>query len=269
MLVEAIGCAAGRNYPEYAGIRDPDLELIMRRNRFSLTVVFAIAMTAVVAAGAAAPKPKPPLAKTPAHMAGLDPKVLGKPADIVRRRWGAVIRVLQDKKLDQPTKISRVEEIVTPAFDFRTMTLLALGKTNWRKFTTAQQTEFSALFVKRMKESYSKRIADYGGEKVFFKPPLPQKTSKSSKPATRPADGPKIVHVPVEIASKTRRWVVLHKFRKVGAAYRIYDIEIEGVSILRSYRSQFNDVLRRGKPEDLLARLRKPPPPAPKGGKRP
>jgi phospholipid transport system substrate-binding protein len=51
--------------------------------------------------------------------------------------------------------------------------------------------------------------------------------------------------------------------------YRIYDIEIEGVSILRSYRSQFNDVLGRGKPEDLLKRLRKPPSNPPKGGSRP
>jgi phospholipid transport system substrate-binding protein len=240
----------------------------MRQNWFSLPVVFAIAMTAVVAAGASVPTAKPPSAKTPAYMAGLDPKALGKPADIVRRRWEAVMRVLRDNKLDQPTKISRVGRIITPVFDFRTMTLLALGKTNWRKFTAPQQAEFSTLFVKRLKESYSKRISDYGGEKVSFKPPLPLKKSKSSKTATQPSDGPRIVHVPVEIASKTRRWVVLHKFRKVDAVYRIYDIEIEGVSILRSYRSQFNDVLRRGKPEDLLARLRKPPL-APKGGKRP
>ena len=177
--------------------------------------------------------------------------------------------VLRDEKLDQATKQSRVEEIVSPVFDFRAMTLLALGQKNWRKFTAAQQAEFSKLFVKRMKESYGKRIADYGGEKVFFKPPLPLKTSKSSKvrkPTTQPS-GPRIVHVPVEIASNSRRWTIVHKFRRIGEVYRIYDVEIEGVSILRSYRSQFNDVLARGTPEDLLARLRKPP--EPEGGSRP
>ena len=241
----------------------------MRRTWLCLPIVSAVAMTAVVAA--AEPAATRPAAEALAYMAGLDPKVLGKPEDIVRRRWGAVIRVLQNEKLDQPTKQSRVEEIVSPVFDFRAMTLLALGQKNWRKFTAPQREEFSKLFVKRLRESYGKRIADYGGEKVFFKPALPPKTPKGAKPTAKPGGSPRIVRVPVEIASKTRRWVVLHKFRKVGAVYRIYDIEIEGVSILRSYRSQFNDVLSRGTPEDLLSRLRKPPsnPPDSKGGSRP
>ena len=229
----------------------------MLRTWVCLAVVFAIALTTIAATGPTATRPS---GKTPAYMAGLDPKGLGRPEELVRRRWDAVMRIVRDEKLDQRTKESRVQEIVSPIFDFRTMTLLALGRNNWQKFTVPQREEFSKLFVKRLKESYSRRIADYGGEKVLFKPPLPPKTPKGSKPSTRPAGDLPIVHVPVEIMSKTRKWVILHKFRKVDTLYRIYDTEIEGVSILRSYRSQFNDILRRGTPEDLLSRLRKPPP---------
>ena len=241
----------------------------MRRTWFCLPVVFAVAMTAIVATGQAATGPATtrPSAKTPAYMARLDPKGLGKPEDIVRRRWEAVMGVLRDEKIDKQTKQSRVDEIITPVFDLSAMTRLSLGKVNWRKFTAPQREEFSKLFVKRLKASYVKRIADYGGEKVSFKPPLKLKLRKGAKPAP---GGPRIVHVPVEIASKTSKWIILHKFRKIGEVYRIYDMEIEGISILRSYRSQFNDVLRRGKPEDVLSRLRKPPSktPEPKGGKR-
>jgi phospholipid transport system substrate-binding protein len=231
-------------------------------------------MTAVAATPPLAASPattRPSAKKPPAYMAGLDPKGLGKPEDIVRRRWDAVMRVLRDEKIDRRTKQSRVEEIVSPVFDFPAMTRLALGSRNWRKFTAPQTKEFSILFVKRLKESHSRRIAGYGGEKVVFKPPLPLKTPKGRKPSPKPAGGPRIVHVPVEIVSKTRRWTILHKFRKVGEVYRIYDIEIEGISILRSYRAQFNDILRRGTPEDLLSRLRKPTPNPPdsKGGSRP
>ena len=244
----------------------------MRHIWFCLPIVLAIAIMTIVATGLAATDPVAtrPAVKIPAYMKGLDPKGLGKPEDIVRRRWTAVMNVLREKKVDQKIKISRVKEIVSPIFDFRTMALLSLGKTNWRKFSTAQQTEFSALFIERLKESYGRRISDYGGEQVAFKPALPLKTRKSSKTPAKATDGPRIVHVPVEIASKTRKWIVLHKFRKVGEVYRIYDIEIEGISILRSYRSQFNDILVRGKPEDLLVRLRKPlpAPPAAKGGPR-
>jgi phospholipid transport system substrate-binding protein len=195
-------------------------------------------------------------------MAGLDPDGLGSPEVLVRRRWHAVMRVLRDKKLDQQTKESRVEKIVTPVFDFAAMTRLALGRNNWRKFTAAQRAEFSDLFVKRLRETYCRRITGYGGEKVLFKPPLPPKTSKSPKgprPSTKSAGPPRIVHVPVEIVSKARKWTILHKFRRIGTLYRIYDVEIEGVSILLSFRSQFNDILRRGTPEKLLSRLRKPP----------
>jgi len=252
-----------------AGFCGPYLEITMRLNRFCMHVVFAAAIVAIVATGlpAAAPPATKSAAKTPAHMGGLDPKGLGKPEEIVRRRWNAVLLVVRNPKTDQQTKRLHVEEIVTPVFDFRAMTRLALGSKNWRRFSAAQIKEFSALFVKRLKESYGRRIADYGGESVAFKPALPQKPSKSRKPTTR-AGGPKIVHVPVEIVSKTSRWTILHKFRRIGDLYRIYDIEIEGVSILRSYRAQFNDVLSRGTPEDLLKRLRKPPPEKPKGGPR-
>jgi len=243
----------------------------MRYTWFCPLILLATAMTTAAVAGApaAAATVTTRSAKTPAHMGGLDPKALGKAEDIVRRRWEAVMRVLRDKKLDQAAKQAQVEDIVSPVFDFAGMTRLALGKNNWGKFTAAQREEFSKLFVKRLKESYGRRIADYGGEKVFFKPPLPLKTPKGRKPAKQPSGGPRIVHVPVEIVSESRRWTILHKFRRIGEVYRIYDVEIEGVSILKSYRSQFNDVLRRGSPEDLLARLRKSPnPPAKKGGKR-
>ena len=236
----------------------------MRCTWFFLPVLFAVTMTAILSA---APVTTRPSGEVPEYMAGLNPKGIGKPEGIVRRRWEAVMGVLRDEKIDKATKQSRVDEIITPVFDLSAMTRLSLGKANWRKFTTTQREEFSKLFVKRLKESYVKRIADYGGEKVSFKPPLKLKLRKGAKPAP---GGPRIVHVPVEIASKTSKWIILHKFRKIGELYRIYDMEIEGISILRSYRSQFNDVLRRGKPEDVLSRLRKPPSktPEPKGGKR-
>jgi len=234
----------------------------MRCTYLCLTVLLAVALPTVAAKAPTASESAAtqPSAKTPAYMAGLDPAGRGSPEELVRRRWDAVMRVLQDKKLNTQAKEVRVEKIVTPVFDFSAMTRLSLGRSNWRKFSTAQRKEFSDLFVKRLRQTYGRRITGYGGEKVVFKPPLSPKTSKSTKspkPSDKSAGGPRIVHVPVEIASKARKWTILHKFRRIGKLYRIYDVEIEGISIVRSFRSQFNDVLRRGTPEDLLSRLRK------------
>jgi|GEM_PF-380173 len=234
----------------------------MRCTCLCITVLLAVGLPAVAAKASTASESAAtqPSAKTPAYMTGLDPNARSSPEELVRRRWDAVMRVLQDEKLDAQTKAVRVERIVTPVFDFTAMTRLSLGRSNWRKFSTTQRKEFSDLFVKRLRQTYSKRITGYGGEKVVFQPPLSPKTSKSTnspKPSDKSVGGPLIVHVPVEIVSKARKWTILHKFRRIGKLYRIYDVEIEGISVVRSFRSQFNDVLRRGTPEDLLSRMRK------------
>jgi phospholipid transport system substrate-binding protein len=52
---------------------------------------------------------------------------------------------------------------------------------------------------------------------------------------------------------------VLYKLHKTSERWKIYDVEIQGVSILLTYRSQFDDILRRGSVEDLLFQLKKPP----------
>jgi phospholipid transport system substrate-binding protein len=51
---------------------------------------------------------------------------------------------------------------------------------------------------------------------------------------------------------------MLYKLRKVAKRWKIYDVEIQGVSILLTYRSQFDEILSRGTVEDLLSRLEKP-----------
>jgi phospholipid transport system substrate-binding protein len=64
----------------------------------------------------------------------------------------------------------------------------------------------------------------------------------------------------MELISKDTKVAVLYKLRKVDKCWKIYDVEIQGVSILLTYRSQFDDILSSGTVNDLLSRLEKPPP---------
>jgi phospholipid transport system substrate-binding protein len=59
------------------------------------------------------------------------------------------------------------------------------------------------------------------------------------------------------LVSNGESTAILYKLYKTGERWKIYDVEIEGVSILLTYRSQFDDVLRRGSVEDLLSQLEK------------
>jgi len=110
--------------------------------------------------------------------------------------------------------------------------------------TPPQSEKYTRLFTERIKESYREKITLYKDEKVLFKPTVQKE---------------KTVYIPTELIHKDKKVAILYKFRKVDKRWKIYDVEIQGVSILLTYRSQFDEILRRGTVKDLLSRLEKPP----------
>ncbi len=173
------------------------------------------------------------------------------PNEILEAKWNAVLRVLQAKDLDQKTKERIIDKLVSPIFDFPLMGQLALGRTHWPKLNQAQRERFTKLFVERLKALYLEKTIFYTDEKAVF------------KPAVR---GKNTIQIPMTVISNDKEISVLYKFHKVeeqgkskaDIRWKIHDVEIEGVSILLTYRSQFDDILRRGTVEDLLSHLEKP-----------
>ena len=167
------------------------------------------------------------------------------PNELVRAKWGAIMSILQNKEIDEKAKKSQISKIVTPVFDFPLMAKLALGSTHWPKLTQPQSEKFTRLFTELLKTSYLAKIELYKDEKVLFKPSTQKKKT--------------MVYIPTELVHKDKKVAILYKLRKVDKRWKIYDVEIQGVSILLTYRSQFDEILRRGTVEDLLSRLEKPP----------
>jgi phospholipid transport system substrate-binding protein len=166
------------------------------------------------------------------------------PNELLRVKWDAIALILQNKDIEQKAKQKQIVEIVTPIFDFPLMAKLTLGRKNWPKLSSPQREKFTQLFVERLKTSYAEKIALYTDEKAVFKPAVRHK---------------KAVYIPMDLISKDRTVATVYKLRRAGEHWKIYDVEIEGVSILLTYRSQFDDILSRGTVEDLLSRLEKPP----------
>jgi len=165
------------------------------------------------------------------------------PNELVRAKWDSVINVLKAKELDQNAKADIIDKIVSPAFDFPLMGKLALGRTNWPKLNSSQREKFTVLFVERLRASYRNKIMLYKDEKVLFQPAVQNKDT---------------IHIPMALISDDKKLAMLYKLHKAGESWKIYDVEIEGVSILLTYRSQFNDVLSRGSVDDLISQLEKP-----------
>jgi phospholipid transport system substrate-binding protein len=161
---------------------------------------------------------------------------------LLKSKMDAVIQVLQKNDLEQQDKQSKIVAIVSPMFDFPLMARLSLGKEYWPNLTPEQKEIFSELFIKRLKNSYLSKFTLYTDEKVTYDAPVQVK---------------KKVHIPTYLVSKDKKISMLYKFYESKHSWKIYDIEIQGVSIIKSYRSQFDEILRRGTFEDLLDELNK------------
>jgi phospholipid transport system substrate-binding protein len=160
--------------------------------------------------------------------------------EFLKVKLDQVVAVLKKKDLRQEEKSKEIVEIVTPMFDFPLMAKLSLGRENWFRLTDAEKQKFKGLFVKRLRQSYLDQLTSYTDETIRFEPPVEV--------------GQKI-HVPTRLISKTNNISLRYKLYKSDAGWRIYDIEIQGVSIIRSYRSQFNEILQTGTVSDLFQRL--------------
>lgn len=162
---------------------------------------------------------------------------------LLKTKLDAAIAVLQQKDLDPQKKNEQLVEIVSPLFDFRLMAKLSLGRKYWPGLSEEKKDEFTDLFIKRLRASYLEKISLYTDEKVFFKTPVQNKRK---------------VRIPTEIISNNNRISMIYKLYKSKKDWKIYDLEVEGVSIISTYRSQFDQVLSKGTIDELLQRLEKP-----------
>jgi len=163
--------------------------------------------------------------------------------ETVKRKLDAVFAVLQKKDLDQQARKKEINEIVTPMFDFGLMAKLSLGRKHWPNLPREKKEKFTQLYIEVLKTSYLEKLALYTDEKVIFEPPAQVK---------------KTVHIPTQLVSKDRKTSILYKLYKPADDWKVYDLEIQGVSIVRSYRSQFGEILQSGTIDDLLLKMEKP-----------
>ena len=162
--------------------------------------------------------------------------------EFIKSNLDAVFTVLQKKDLSQQAKKSELFEIVTPMFDFNRMAKLSLGRKYWPNLSQEHRERFTELFVERLRQSYLNRLTAYTDEKVIYEPPVSVK---------------KKVHVPTLLISKGKKISMRYKLYSANNTWKIYDIEIQGVSIIRSYRAQFDEILQNGTFDDLLQKMQK------------
>jgi phospholipid transport system substrate-binding protein len=152
-----------------------------------------------------------------------------------------VIRVLQDPALSEETRKSEIRAVAVEAFDIEEAARRALG-THWPKRSPAERQEFAALFQGMLERGYLSRIGEYGGERVEY---LGERV-----------DGDYAVVRAQIITTKGTQVPVEARVRRKGDRWLMYDVLVENVSLVASYRSQFDRVIRTSSYEELVRRLK-------------
>ncbi|MFH1704196.1 MAG: ABC transporter substrate-binding protein [Nitrospirota bacterium] len=170
----------------------------------------------------------------------------GPPLDTVKGHINKVLDVLSDSSLKgqsgKSAKKAKIRSISEKMFDYNELSRRTLGQ-NWNKFNNEQQKEFTELYKSILEDAYADKLITYTDEKVLFNKEtiLSEKTCEiQTTIVTKKADIP--IHY--RVIQKEGEW-------------RVYDIVIEGVSLVNNYRTQFREILASKSPDGLLDILRK------------
>ncbi len=153
-----------------------------------------------------------------------------------------VFTILLDKEMAMDQKKSKVIEISNTVFGYSLMAKLSVGKAHWSEFNAKQRTEFTNLFTESFQNFYIDKLDLFSNEEVIFQPANVVKKKK--------------VQIPTILLSKGKKYSILYKMFNSKDGWKIYDITIEGVSLIHTYRSQYNHILQSGEVEDLLVKMR-------------
>jgi len=178
---------------------------------------------------------------------GLDPRVAlgGNATDAMKGTIDEVLRILADKDLKQPTKANErrqlLEKVVGERFDYREMSHRALGKP-WNNLSDKEKDEFVSLFQTLLVNTYADKIESYSGQGVHY---IHERTEKDyAEVRTKVLTGK--TDIPLD-------YRLLHR----DSTWRVYDVVVDGVSLVNNYRGQFTKILQTNSYADLVDQLRK------------
>ena len=170
----------------------------------------------------------------------------GMPLDTVERHVNEVLKVLRNPALqgeaNKEAKQEKIEAIADEMFDYVALSRLTLGR-NWKVFNGDQQKEFIKLYRSILEKAYMDRILSYTDEKVIFD----KETMLSEKKA----------EVQTHILTKSAEIPIFYRVYLKDGKWKVYDVIIEGISLIKNYRTQFRDILANNPPEEVLKILRK------------
>jgi phospholipid transport system substrate-binding protein len=169
----------------------------------------------------------------------------GEPTEAIRGTIDEVLRILGDKQLKEPSKANErrqlLETVVGERFDYQEMSRRSLGAP-WNNLSDKEKDEFVSLFQTLLVNTYADKVESYSGEGVQY---VNERREKEyAEVRTKVLTGKTEIPLDYRLLNK-------------GSAWRVYDVVVDGVSLVNNYRGQFSKILRTSSYADLVDQLRK------------
>lgn len=176
----------------------------------------------------------------------LIPAYADAPLATVQTNVNKVLGVLRDPTLKADSakeiKKDKLRSIYEGMFDEVELSRRTLAR-NWNKLSTDQRREFVQLYQQVLEKAYVDKILSYTNEKIAY-----ERETKLSENQ---------VEVQTAIITSSKKIPIYYRVILNGGTWKVYDVIIENVSLVQNYRTQFNGILEKNSPEQLLEILRK------------
>ncbi len=165
------------------------------------------------------------------------------PTEQVKETIDQALAVVEDSKTDESAKLELLRKIISPRINFQEMTRRVLAR-HWQK-NASRESEFTPLFKQLLEVTYMKRVwlKEGRGIKVVFARERQEDNSTVVMTKLTTAKG---LEIPMD-----------YRLHSVNGEWKIYDIHIEGVSMVANYRAQFDRKLREQSFDELLTYMKK------------
>jgi phospholipid transport system substrate-binding protein len=175
----------------------------------------------------------------------LDHARAGAPTDQVKSGTDQVLKIIQDPALKgadkTPVRRQQLRTVVDQVFDWQETGKRALGR-HWEPLKPEQRQEFSSLFADLVERSYVGKIESYSGEKIVYVGDIIEGDQATVK---------------TKLITKSQTQIPIdYRMQKEGDRWRVYDVLIEGVSLVGNYRTQFNRVIQQTGYDDLVKKMK-------------
>jgi len=168
----------------------------------------------------------------------------GSATEAVKKTITEALNVVQDKNLKPSERAKerrrQLVAVIGTRFDYQEMAIRSLGG-HWRKLGDPEKQEFVRLFTFLLVNAYADKIEGYSGEQIQY---VNERIKNN------------YAEVKTKIVSGKSEFPLDYRLRNQGEGWRVYDVVVDGVSLVRNYRGQFSKIIRSSSYQDLVKKLR-------------